>query len=143
LSVDPSVVVTATFSEAMDPSTISSSTTGGEGGSSSLGTFELRDPQNSLVSATVTYDSTTKAASLRPATALALATTYTALVKGGTTDPRVKDLAGNALAANVTWSFTTAAAPPSCPCNIWGAAVPNPVDDGDPSSVELGTKFRS
>jgi hypothetical protein len=28
-------------------------------------------------------------------------------VKGGATDPRVKDAAGNAMAGSVTWSFTT------------------------------------
>ncbi len=82
-----------------------------------------------------------------PNGALALSTTYTATVKGGATDPRVKDAAGNAMTASVTWSFTTAAAPPpptTCPCSIWPAsAVPVPVDDNDPASVELGTKFRS
>src|SRR5262249_30204472 len=45
------------------------------------------------------------------------------------------------------WSFTTAASappPPTCPCSIWSASsVPSPVDDGDPASTELGTKFRS
>src|SRR3954463_1064337 len=145
LLVDPTVVVTATFSEAMDTATISSSTTGAEGGTSSLGTFELRDPQNNLVPATVTYDAASRTASLRAAAPLALSTTYTALVKGGGADPRVKDLAGNALAANVTWSFTTASATPPAQTGvtIWGSTVPSPADDGDPNSVELGTKFRS
>lgn len=147
-TVDPATVVTATFSEAMDPATISSSTTGfvGEGGAT-LGTFELRDPLNSLVNATVTYDSTTRVATLRPDNSLALSTTYAVLVKGGATDPRVKDLAGNALAASQTWTFTTAAAPPpppACPCTIWApTTVPQKIDDGDPNSVELGTRFRS
>jgi hypothetical protein len=145
-SVDPATAVTATFSKPMNSATISSSTTA-EGGTSSPGTVELRDPANTLVTAAVMYDSTTKTATLRPQTALALSTTYRALVKGGTVDPRVKDLAGNAMTADVRWAFTTAAAPPpppgSCPCNIWGNAVPNPVDDLDPASAELGTKFRS
>jgi len=34
-------------------------------------------------------------------------TTYNAIVKSGTTCPRVKDPAGNALAVNYSWSFTT------------------------------------
>ena len=146
LTIDPNAAVTATFSEAMDPNTISSSTTG-EGGGSSLGTFELRDPSNNLVGAAVTYDAATRTAKLQPNAALLVSTRYTATIKGGATDPRVKDLAGNALAANMTWSFTTAAAPPpppTCPCTIWlPTAVPNPIDDNDPSSSELGTKFRS
>ena len=135
--VDPATTVTATFSEAMDPATISSSTTGGEGGAA-LGTFELRDPSNNLVNATVTYDPVTRVATLDPRSALALSTTYTAIVKGGATDPRVKDLAGNALAATATWTFTTAAAPPpppTCPCTIWApTTVPAKIDDGDPNS---------
>src|SRR5258705_12513244 len=49
------------------------------------------------------------------------------------------------MAAPVTWTFTTAATPPppiSCPCSIWlPSAVPSPIDDGDTSAVELGTKF--
>ena len=50
-------------------------------------------------------------ATLDPTADLAPATTYTATVRGGATDPRVKDAAGNALAANVVWSFTTATGP--------------------------------
>lgn len=146
--VDPNTTVTAAFSEAMDPATISSSTTGfvGEGGAA-LGTFELRGPSGNLINATVTYDGVTRVASLDPDQPLGLSAIYTVLIKGGATDPRVKDLAGNALAANSQWTFTTAAAPPpppSCPCSIWTpATVPQKIDDGDPNSVEIGTRFRS
>jgi methionine-rich copper-binding protein CopC len=100
--------VTATFSEAMDATTISG------------GTFELRDSGGTLVTATVTYNATTRVASLTPSAALAGSTTYTATVRGGTTDPRVKDSAGNALATNATWSFTTVAldlTPPTVTAN--------------------------
>jgi hypothetical protein len=134
-ALDPATVATATFSEAMDAATI--------GGS----TFELRNPSNAVVPATVSYNSTTRTATLQPASPLALATTYTARIKGGTADPRVKDLAGNALAADMTWSFTTAAAPPppvQCPCSIWPATtVPQSITDNDNNAVELGTRFRS
>ena len=71
------------------------------------------------------------AATLLPSAALANSTAYTATVKGGATDPRVKDLRGNALATNVTWSFTTAAAPPPA-SSIWSrrrsrlAPIPTP-----------------
>ena len=53
-------------------------------------------------------------------------------------------MAGNALAANVVWSFTTAAAPPppSCPCSAWSASTtPTTPQDSDPNAVELGVKF--
>jgi hypothetical protein len=66
-------------------------------------------------------------------------------VKGGITDPRVKDVADNALATNYTWSFTTStAAEPICPCSIWDASIiPGTITVNDPSAVELGVKFRS
>jgi hypothetical protein len=99
--VTTSTTVTVTFDEPMDPATINTSS------------FELRDPSNTLVPATVTYNATTRTATLTPSAALAFFTTYTVTVKGGTTDPRVKDAAGNALAANFTWLFTTTAPPPS------------------------------
>lgn len=88
--------VTATFSEAMDPATINTNT------------IELRDPGNALVAAAVSYDSATHIATLDPTGVLAPGTVYNLVAHGGTADPRVKDVAGNALAANFTASFTTA-----------------------------------
>ncbi|WP_341525543.1 DUF4082 domain-containing protein [Nostoc sp. UHCC 0302] len=121
--------VTATFSEAMDSATINTNT------------VELRNPSSTLVSATVSYAANT--ATLTPSSALAASTTYTATVKGGGIDPRVKDQAGNALAANSTWSFTTGAAP-SCPCSIWNSTTtPTVLADADNSAIELGVKFKS
>ena len=123
--------VTVTFSEAMDSSTITGAT------------FELRDAANNLVASTVTANGTT--ATLTPTNQLAAATTYTATVKGGQTDPRVKDLSGNALAASATWSFTTASQPcAGTPCTAWSSTtVPAIPSENDPSAVELGVKFRS
>ena len=128
-NVSTTTTVSATFSEAIDPTTISAST------------FQLFAPGNTLVSGTVTYNSGT--ASFLPGAALATSTIYTAKITGG--NGGVKDLAGNAMTANFTWSFTTAAAQPppgSCPCNIWSAAtVPSQVDSGDSSAVELFPKL--
>ena len=90
--------VTATFSESMSAETITTST------------FELRDSAGALVAATVSYNSGNNTATLDPTPALAFSSTYTAKVKGGANG--VKDAAGNPLAADFTWSFTTAAAPP-------------------------------
>jgi len=44
---------------------------------------------------------------VNPNANFAALTTYTATVKGGTSDLRVKDRAGNALAVDRTWTFTT------------------------------------
>jgi hypothetical protein len=98
VSVDTNVTVT--FSEAMDPATVN------------VSTIELRNNQsNGLVQATVSYDAATRTATLNPDAPLALGVTYTARVKGGSADPRVKDVAGNALAADVTRTFTTTTPP--------------------------------
>ena len=69
-------------------------------------TFELRDGANNLLPATVTYNASTFVATLTPGT-LATGSTYTATIRGGAVEPRVKDIAGNPMAANFTWSFTT------------------------------------
>ena len=90
--------VTATFSEALDAATI--------GGA----TFELLNTAtNTAVSANVGYNAATRVATLTPTSPLAPGAGYTANVRGGSTEPRVKDSAGNALVSSVSWSFTTAA----------------------------------
>ena len=91
------VIITATFSQAMDPATIGAST------------FELRDGANTLVPATVTYSAATNTASLDPSSVLAYSTMYTVRVKGGATDPRAKDVVGAVMPSDYVWSFTTPA----------------------------------
>src|SRR5262249_26308501 len=63
---------------------------------------------NAVVPATVSYDAATRTATLDPSGSLTPGASYTMLVRGGPADPRVKDLAGNALSANASWSFTVA-----------------------------------
>ena len=84
--------VTVTFSESMDPATLTATT------------FSL----NNGVSGTVTYNDTTFTATLAPSAYLAPNTLYTATVTTG-----VKDRAGNPMAAPHTWSFTTGASNPT------------------------------
>ncbi len=133
--VATNTVVTATFSEAIDATTLSTTT------------FELRNASNALVPATVNYNASTRTATLTPSDSLANEATYTATIRGGTADPRVKDLAGNALAANVTWSFTTTGATPvGCTggSTIWAATTtPAVAAASDTGAVELGVKFRA
>jgi YVTN family beta-propeller protein len=105
-AVPINAVVSATFSEAMNATTIGAAT------------FELRAPGNLLVAATVAYNPTTRVATLTPSAPLATSTTYTATIRGGASDPRAKDAANNALAANSSWTFTTAAPPDTTPPTV-------------------------
>jgi hypothetical protein len=86
-------IPTATFSESMDATTINSTS------------VELRDASNALVAATVSYNSSTKVATIAPSVTLAYAMVYTVTIKNGVNG--VKDLAGNAMTTNYSWSFTT------------------------------------
>jgi hypothetical protein len=79
--------ITATFSEAMDATTITTAT------------FTVKQG-TTPVSGTVTYSGVT--AVFRPASNFAAGTVYTATMTTG-----AKDAAGNALAANKIWTFTT------------------------------------
>jgi Bacterial Ig-like domain len=90
-----SASVTATFSEAMTAASISAST------------FTLRDPAGNTVGGAVSYSATSLVATLNPSGTLALSggTVYTATVRGGAGG--TTDSAGNPLAADVIWTFTT------------------------------------
>jgi len=88
--------VTATFSEEMDAATLNASS------------FTLvKQGTTTPVPATVTYDGTTRSAVLNPDADLEFGTTYTATILGGAGG--AKDFAGNPLAADMVWSFTTSA----------------------------------
>ena len=120
--------ITASFSEAMDPSTIGS------------GTFELRTAADTLVPAVVSYDAATKTATLDPTVTLANSATYTVTLKGGTNG--VKDVADNPLNSDVSWFFTTAAM--AGPYTLWPeTTVPGLEDAGPDNAVELGVRFTS
>ena len=80
--------VTATFSAAVQPSTIS---------------FTLKNG-STTVSASVSYNPVSQTVTVTPTASLAYATTYTATLSGA------KDLYGNTM-ATVSWSFTTTTAP--------------------------------
>ena len=86
--------MTATFSEAVQ-------------GVSDSTVFLRASGSTTNIAATVTYDATTRVATLDPTANLAAGTTYTATLTGGTT--AIRDSANLAL-ATTSWSFTTAAA---------------------------------
>jgi Domain of unknown function (DUF4082)/Bacterial Ig-like domain/Bacterial Ig domain len=125
-NVSVGTTMRAMFSEPMNATTITGAS------------VELRRADGSLVPATVSYDSSQDAAVLQPNDLLAYSTTYTALVKGGASG--VKDLAGNPIPSDRTWSFTTK----TCPCSFWSAAtVPAVESSGDGGSVNLGVRFQT
>jgi hypothetical protein len=87
-------ILTATFSEAMSPATISSTT------------FTLKATAGASVTGTVTYVPAGSVATFAPAASLASNTAYTATITTG-----VMDLNGTAMTVNYVWTFTTATIP--------------------------------
>ncbi len=84
----------AAFSEALDPVTVNATT------------FTVTGPNGASVAGLITYAGIGNTATFTPTAALAAGTVFTATITTG-----VKDLAGNALAANFVWTFTTGATP--------------------------------
>jgi len=114
-------LATATFSEAIQPSSLSMSLMGPSG----------------AVSGTVSYNSASDSGIFTPAAPLSPGTTYTATVGAA------KDNFGNTMTGPVSWSFTVAAVQ-SCTvtCSLWGqSATPGTPDSGDGKAVEVGVKF--
>ncbi|MDO8528052.1 MAG: Ig-like domain-containing protein [Deltaproteobacteria bacterium] len=84
--------VAASFSEEMDPLTLTTST------------FQVSGPDSVLVAGTVSYALVGNVATFTPTSSLAVNTLFTATISTG-----AKDLAGNALDSSNVWSFTTGA----------------------------------
>ncbi|ADV82048.1 Ig-like domain-containing protein [Terriglobus saanensis] len=93
--------VTATFSEAMDPSTITAAS------------FTVTGPGTTPVAGSVTYAAVGNTATFTPTVNLVPGTLFT-----GTITTVASDLAGNTLAVNYVWTFTTGAAPDTTPPTI-------------------------
>jgi hypothetical protein len=121
IAVATSARPAATFSEAMTAGSI---------------VMQLRDAANNVIAGTVAYDAPTRTASFAPTTALALDTTYTASVISA------RDASNQAMAAATSWTFRTTTAVGAYPATLWdSAAVPVQPTAGDPSPIEVGTKF--
>ncbi|HEX7860398.1 MAG TPA: DUF4082 domain-containing protein [Verrucomicrobiae bacterium] len=127
IGVSPSTAITVTFSEPVQTATVNSST------------IVLRNAANSIIPTTLSYNSATATVTIQPGSDLSLSSTYSVTVVGGASG--IKDIAGNALASNATWSFATAS---SVPRSIWNSSVtPAVVADSETSAVEVGLKFQS
>lgn len=111
----------ATFSEAMDPLTLTTAS------------FRLAGPNGATVQGTVTYVGLT--ATFNPAANLATGTTYTATVTTG-----ARDLAGNALATDYNWSFTTGTAPDTLAPTV-SSTNPRRDEQGVPINQKVAATF--
>ena len=113
------VAPTATFSQAVVPSTVS---------------FTLTDPNGNPVAGSVTFNGADTLATFTPTNSLAPDTTYTATVSGA------QNSFGIPMSSPYSWSFTTAGA--QCPCSIWpNTAQPSVASANDPGPINLGVKF--
>ena len=109
--------VSATFSAAMDPTTINNASF----------TLAVAGVGRASITGNVSYDSASHIATFIPSANLAANTQYTATVSN-----TVEDLSGNALAAGVTpnpWNFTTGA--------VTGAAGPPTINLGSAGSFAV------
>ena len=115
--------VGATFSEGMDPSTISATTL-----------FLMQG--TTAVAGTVSYSGVS--AVFAPASNLSPSTRYTATVKGGVGG--VKDLAGNAMASDFVWTWTTGSSPDTTPPTVSGTINVNGATNV-PINTKVGATF--
>ena len=114
--------VTITFSEPMLPSSVTSSTL-------------ILEGDGSAVDADVTYDGATRTATLEPQDDLEAGATYTATARGGAGG--LRDLVGNALAADRTWTFSTQPPPPTNEPPVLGQPADQASDEGAAVSLQL------
>jgi len=112
-------VVTATFSEPIDP------------GSADASTFLVEDAAHARVPGSVVVSGST--AVFTPAARFGYASEYCATVT------RVRDAAGNRLAVDVTWCFTTAALPDTSPPVITAVAPMDGASGVTPDAVVSAT----
>ncbi|MGZ8552734.1 MAG: Ig-like domain-containing protein, partial [Chitinophagaceae bacterium] len=123
-AVGISTTVTANFSEVVNAATVTAAT------------FQLKDAGNNVIPANV--NTASNQITLTPTSALTTATTYTVTIIGGASG--VKDLAGNALAPDYSWSFTTVAL--GTTTNLFLTDIPDSRSN-DGQGIALGVKFRS
>jgi methionine-rich copper-binding protein CopC len=118
--IDRSPRISATFSEAVDPSSI---------------VMKLRDAGGGSVSGQVTYDSSSNRATFTPDAQLDVGAVYTAAVEQATDD------SGNALKSAASWSFTVVGIDAQ---SLWSTTdTPANLLDSSADPVELGVKFRT
>jgi hypothetical protein len=117
-----SVAPTATFSQAVVPSTVS---------------FTLKTSTGTTVPGSVSFNAGNTVATFTPTSSLSPSTGYTASVSGA------QNSSGQTMTSPFTWSFTTGALS-QCPCSVWQNGTPTgAVDANDTSPVNLGLQFQA
>jgi hypothetical protein len=124
MGVPVNQVISATFNEPMNSSTISATT------------FLLKGPGAAAIAGTVSYAAAGSVASFAPTSNLAFNTTYTATITNAVTNT-----SGVQPAASYTWSFTTSSftTPPTQPTVI--ATIPANGTTGVPTNQVLTATF--
>ncbi len=113
--------ISATFSEALDPTSIDSSS------------FTLAVTGGAGVSGTVSYDAPSLTAGFTPSAMLDPDTDYTATITTA-----IRDLAGNPLATDYSFEFTTAAVADDW-VQVGGRVSPAGAESEDPSMLLVGS----
>jgi hypothetical protein len=132
VGVCPNTLLVATFNQAMNPATINTTT------------FTLTSPGTPpvAVGGAVTYNAATYAATFTPTAPLALNTLYTATITTG-----AQDIAGDSLASDYVWTFTTsptacnAGVPLGTACSfgiLGGSTVTSTVNEGTAVIGDIG-----
>jgi Domain of unknown function (DUF4082)/Bacterial Ig-like domain len=118
--------LTATFDEAMLPSSFSNSS------------FVVKDANNTIVTGSFSYNSSTKSMSFIPSQGFTQGATYTATVKSGAGG--VANLENVPITNDFVWSFTVTATQ-TCPCSLQNRAGPKgSFGADDAGSIEVGVK---
>jgi hypothetical protein len=126
--VNPGEMVSATFDDKMDTTTLTTST------------FTVKDSDDNTVPGVVAYNNATKIVTFAADEGFSTSETYTATIEGGT-GTVATNMEGVALAADYTWTFTIGATN-DCPCSLQDRASPAGTASFDETSgVELGTKI--
>jgi hypothetical protein len=116
--------VSFSFSQPVQPSTVS---------------FTLTGPGGASIPGSVSFNSADTTATFVPSAWLASDTAYTATVSGA------QSASGTALSGTDTWGFTSAQPTPpagQCPCSIWpDSSQPVQASSTDTASVNLGVQF--
>ena len=116
-----SVAPTATFSQAVTPSTAS---------------FTVVDSGGNTVAGSVSFNAADTVATFTPTNPLGAGVTYTATVSGA------QNASGTPMSSPFSWSFTTVG--PTCPCSIWQDGTPTgQADTTDTSPITLGLQFKA